>query len=94
MSERHVLSTDFGTSSQTSSENSPGPKTASLPFAIAEGRHAEQGNASVSCRRALLGPACGKTMCAFETMKMRVLNAGHQVVANPGELPSIGTIAE
>lgn len=30
---------------------------------------------------------------AFEAMKIRMLNAGHQVIANPGELLSIGTIA-
>ena len=29
-----------------------------------------------------------------ETMKIRILNAGHQVPANSGELPSVGTIAE
>ncbi len=31
---------------------------------------------------------------AYETMKIRILNAGHQVLANVGELLSIGTIAE
>ena len=30
---------------------------------------------------------------AFETMKIRILNAGHQVIANPGELLSIETIS-
>ncbi|MEM6615859.1 MAG: mannitol dehydrogenase family protein [Pseudomonadota bacterium] len=29
---------------------------------------------------------------AYETMKIRVLNAGHQVLANPGEILGIGTI--
>lgn len=31
---------------------------------------------------------------AFETMKIRILNAGHQVLANVGETLGIGTIAE
>lgn len=31
---------------------------------------------------------------AFETMKIRILNAGHQVIANIGELLSVGTIAD
>ena len=30
----------------------------------------------------------------FETMKIRILNAGHQVIANPGELLSLETIAD
>lgn len=30
---------------------------------------------------------------AYETMKIRILNAGHQVIANPGELLSVETIA-
>ncbi len=30
----------------------------------------------------------------YETMKIRILNAGHQVIANAGELLSVGTIAE
>ncbi len=30
----------------------------------------------------------------YETMKIRILNAGHQVLANAGELLSVGTIAE
>lgn len=30
---------------------------------------------------------------AFETMKLRMLNAGHQIIANPGELLSVDTIA-
>jgi mannitol 2-dehydrogenase len=30
---------------------------------------------------------------AYEAMKIRILNAGHQVIANPGELLSISTIA-
>lgn len=30
---------------------------------------------------------------AYEAMKIRILNAGHQVIANPGELLSIDTIA-
>ncbi|MDE0310273.1 MAG: mannitol dehydrogenase family protein [Acidiferrobacterales bacterium] len=30
----------------------------------------------------------------YEAMKIRMLNAGHQIVANPGELLSIDTIAE
>lgn len=29
----------------------------------------------------------------YETMKIRILNAGHQVIANPGELMSVVTIA-
>ncbi|MEM1265476.1 MAG: mannitol dehydrogenase family protein, partial [Pseudomonadota bacterium] len=31
---------------------------------------------------------------AYETMKLRILNAGHQVIANPGEILSVETIAE
>jgi len=31
---------------------------------------------------------------AYEAMKLRLLNAGHQVVANAGEILSIGTIAD
>jgi len=31
---------------------------------------------------------------AYETMKIRILNAGHQVLANAGEILSIATIAE
>jgi mannitol 2-dehydrogenase len=30
---------------------------------------------------------------AFEAMKIRILNGGHQVIANPGELLSLGTIS-
>lgn len=30
---------------------------------------------------------------AFETMKLRLLNAGHQIIATPGELLSVDTIA-
>lgn len=30
----------------------------------------------------------------YETMKLRILNAGHQVLANAGELLSVGTIAD
>lgn len=30
---------------------------------------------------------------AYETMKIRILNAGHQVISNPGELLSIATIS-
>ena len=30
----------------------------------------------------------------FETMKIRILNAGHQVLANAGEVLSVGTISE
>ena len=30
----------------------------------------------------------------YETMKIRMLNAGHQIVANPGEILAIDTIAE
>ena len=30
---------------------------------------------------------------AFEAMKLRLLNAGHQIIATPGELLAIGTIA-
>lgn len=33
-------------------------------------------------------------VAAFEAMKLRVLNAGHQVIANPGDLLGITTIAE
>ena len=29
----------------------------------------------------------------YETMKLRILNAGHQVIANPGEILSVDTIA-
>ena len=29
----------------------------------------------------------------YETMKIRILNAGHQVIANPGEILSVGTIS-
>ena len=29
----------------------------------------------------------------FETMKIRILNAGHQVIANPGEILSVQTIS-
>ncbi len=29
----------------------------------------------------------------FETMKIRILNGGHQVIANPGEILSVGTIS-
>lgn len=31
---------------------------------------------------------------AYEAMKIQILNAGHQVIANPGELLSVETIAE
>ena len=31
---------------------------------------------------------------AYELMKLRILNAGHQVVANPGEILSLATIAD
>ena len=31
---------------------------------------------------------------AFEAMKIRILNAGHQVIANPGEILSVATIAD
>ena len=31
---------------------------------------------------------------SYETMKIRILNAGHQVIANPGELLSLATIAD
>lgn len=31
---------------------------------------------------------------SFEAMKLRILNGGHQIIAMPGELLSIGTIAE
>ena len=31
---------------------------------------------------------------AFEAMKIRILNGGHQIVSNPGEILSVGTIAE
>ncbi|MEO1103000.1 MAG: mannitol dehydrogenase family protein, partial [Pseudomonadota bacterium] len=31
---------------------------------------------------------------AYEAMKLRILNAGHQVIANPGELLSLPTIAD
>ena len=31
---------------------------------------------------------------AYETMKIRILNAGHQVIANPGEILSVPTIAD
>ncbi len=31
---------------------------------------------------------------AFETMKLRVLNAGHQVISNPGEILSVETISD
>ncbi len=30
----------------------------------------------------------------YETMKIRILNAGHQVIANPGEILSVETIAD
>ena len=30
----------------------------------------------------------------YETMKIRVLNAGHQIIANPGEILSVETISE
>ena len=40
----------------------------------------------------------GATFCddvpAFETMKLRILNGGHQIIALPGELLGIGTIAQ
>jgi mannitol 2-dehydrogenase len=31
---------------------------------------------------------------AFEAMKLRLLNAGHQIIANPGEILNIETISE
>ena len=31
---------------------------------------------------------------AYEAMKIRILNAGHQVIANPGEILSVATIAD
>jgi mannitol 2-dehydrogenase len=31
---------------------------------------------------------------AYEMMKIRILNAGHQVLANAGELLSLATIAD
>ena len=31
---------------------------------------------------------------AYETMKLRILNGGHQLIGNPGELLSVATIAE
>jgi len=31
---------------------------------------------------------------AFEAMKIRILNGGHQIVSNPGEILSVGSIAE
>ena len=30
----------------------------------------------------------------YETMKIRILNAGHQIIANPGEILSVETISE
>ncbi|MGI9370592.1 MAG: mannitol dehydrogenase family protein, partial [Ruegeria sp.] len=41
-----------------------------------------------------VGAVLTDSVHAYETMKIRVLNAGHQVLANAGELLSIGTIAE
>ncbi len=41
-----------------------------------------------------VGAVLTASVHAYETMKIRVLNAGHQVLANAGELLSIATIAE
>ncbi len=41
-----------------------------------------------------VGAVLTDSVHAYETMKIRVLNAGHQVLANAGELLSIATIAE
>ncbi|WP_299046598.1 mannitol dehydrogenase family protein [uncultured Tateyamaria sp.] len=40
-----------------------------------------------------MGATFSKDVHAFETMKIRILNAGHQVVANVGEILGIETIA-
>ncbi|MEO1539451.1 MAG: mannitol dehydrogenase family protein [Pseudomonadota bacterium] len=42
----------------------------------------------------LVGATFCKSVHAHEAMKIRVLNAGHQVLANAGELLSVPTIAE
>lgn len=41
-----------------------------------------------------VGATFSRDVHAFETMKIRILNAGHQVLANVGEILGIGTIAE
>ncbi len=41
-----------------------------------------------------VGATIASSVHGYETMKIRVLNAGHQVLANAGELLSVGTIAE
>jgi mannitol 2-dehydrogenase len=40
------------------------------------------------------GATFTQSVHGFEAMKIRLLNAGHQVLANPGELLSIPTIAD
>ncbi|MGY6707174.1 MAG: mannitol dehydrogenase family protein [Rhizobiaceae bacterium] len=40
------------------------------------------------------GATFTQSVHGFEAMKIRLLNAGHQVLANPGELLSISTIAD
>jgi mannitol 2-dehydrogenase len=40
------------------------------------------------------GATFTKDVHAYETMKIRILNAGHQVLANPGELLGVETIAD
>ncbi|MFK7836798.1 MAG: mannitol dehydrogenase family protein [Sulfitobacter sp.] len=41
-----------------------------------------------------VGATLSDDVHAFETMKIRILNAGHQVIANAGEILSIETIAD
>jgi mannitol 2-dehydrogenase len=40
------------------------------------------------------GATLSNDVHAFEAMKIRILNGGHQIVSNPGEILSVGTIAE
>ncbi|WMS40758.1 mannitol dehydrogenase family protein [Acuticoccus sp. MNP-M23] len=42
----------------------------------------------------LAGATFTSDVHAYEIMKLRVLNAGHQIIANPGELLSLDTIAD
>ena len=41
-----------------------------------------------------VGVTFSDEVCRFETMKLRILNGGHQVIAPPGELLGCKTIAE
>ena len=41
-----------------------------------------------------LGATFSDRVHDYETMKIRILNAGHQVIANPGEVLSVATISD